>query len=40
MATSIKDTSHEELAAMNPRDFRMMVRQNQWDRDLSDSQYY
>jgi uncharacterized protein YcsI (UPF0317 family) len=40
---SIKErtkSSLEELAAMNPKDFRQMVRQNQWDRDVRDCLYY
>jgi len=32
--------NHEELATMSPKDFRLMVRQNQWDRDVTDCQYY
>ncbi len=32
--------SHEELAAMSPKDFRLMVRQNLWGRDVADALYY
>ncbi len=40
MSPSTKKLSHEELALMSPKDFRLMVRQNLWDRDPIDCQYY
>ena len=40
MNPNIKKLSQEELAAMSPKDFRLMVRQDLWGRDVRDSQYY
>jgi uncharacterized protein YcsI (UPF0317 family) len=40
MNTNTRNKTHKELAAMSPKEFRMMVRKNEWERHPSDSLHY